>query len=109
MTNEVRKLLKRARARVARGWCKGESRKRIRGRVHHCAFGAIFYDSPKSPNYKACHIAREHMAVGVGIAPNELGAWNDDPKRTKRQVLAAFDKAIASVSAAASPAAQEGR
>lgn len=35
------------------------------------------------------------MLVSILIGSDQVAVWNDDPKRTKKQVLALLDKAIA--------------
>ena len=47
------------------------------------------------PDRKAFHAAKEALTDAVGVPSEELVDWNNAPERTKEEVLAAFDRAIA--------------
>ena len=80
-------ILKRAIARIRRGWCKGATIKHIRGKWHYCSIGAITVDTPWMEYTKAKEILQDI------IGPGQVSNWNDHHKTTKRKVLAAFEKA----------------
>ena len=95
----IRQALKKARTRVRRGWAHGAGARARNGRVvpldKHaacvCALGAIWLADWW--NYSACKTALERcLPAGVSIVD-----FNDAPRRTKRQVIDLFDRAIASV------------
>ena len=97
--------LRLARERIADGWCRGRARKIIRGKPHYCIFGAIARDYGFYRRFDIYYVITDTIqrrlcdAIGLKCAPGNdvaaaIAAWNDDPKRTKRQVLAAFDRAI---------------
>jgi hypothetical protein len=81
------------------GWCQKTFRKySTSGESPSCAFcsfGAII-----NVNYGSPGLIDKALAVlskSIDTASGSITIWNDDPKRTKSQVLAVFDKAIASV------------
>jgi hypothetical protein len=78
--------LRRAKALVAEGWVQGDSQKRIDGKMHYCAIGAMRTITHRS--YAMQELFR--MANNIEF----ISVWNDVPGRTKRQVLSAFNKAI---------------
>jgi hypothetical protein len=85
--DETTKLLIAARERIERGWC--QKKMRLGGEV--CMVGAM-------ADARANEEAWRRMARATGIANLAvLADWNDRPERTKEEVLAAFDRAIASV------------
>ena len=75
-------------ARTAKGWPCSETSLRA---VKWCAWGAIFaaYRSPQK-RYDALNRLYLVLGLPLGISVTE---WNDHPKRTKGEVLAAFKKA----------------
>lgn len=96
----VCQLLVRARAKIVKGWCKGEMAYDAKGNVADpesrnackwCAAGAIAaIDSTNVYMYsEAIHEIRKANRIGF------LTEWNDAPGRRKSHVLRAFDKAIA--------------
>jgi hypothetical protein len=80
-------------------WCKNWSARNVKGRpvnidsieaVAFCADGAILY-CYGNDNYN-------EMRIKFKKANNDIGdwgitVWNDYPKRTKEEVIAAFEKA----------------
>lgn len=98
---EIVKVLKRARALLAKrgGWIKGNSFDNEGG---YCATGAIYSAMEPAPT-----LISEKLIIYQELAsqlPDEYSCgtsrcddirrFNDDPKTTKRQVIALFDKAI---------------
>jgi hypothetical protein len=84
-------ILKKARAKVARGWCQG-AMYGDNGAV--CALGAVW--QAEGPDLRD-DLAREAIsAAAQALDPyfTHLADWNDAPHRTKAEVLAAFDLAI---------------
>ena len=63
--------------------------------IGHCAVGAIFnaFNALNLPTVDPLLEARKrfNQITGTGIATS---VWNDQPTRTKEEVLAAFDKSI---------------
>jgi hypothetical protein len=92
-------VLKRAKSLLQKvGWCKGQSVKRNRDNkpVAYCASGAINHavGYSSNPHFYSEAIYRLNAIIGGGLVSG-ITLWNDDPKRKKKEVLAAFDKAIA--------------
>lgn len=94
-------ILKGARALIEKGWCQGRyatdtngapASERSDNAVCFCISGALF-------RLGAGAGAPASYAVRAAIDYAYLVAWNDKRGRTKEQVLAAFDKAIAAESA----------
>jgi hypothetical protein len=78
--------LQKARALVARGWTQGKFRERRSGRTCYCPLGAIL------------RAGLPTSVFDMGPVPHEnIVAWNDDPSRTKAEVLAMFDNSIAAL------------
>ncbi len=106
-------ILEKARELMRRGWCKYASARTRDGletypsdqhAVSFCASGACervvsdqHYSStktfPASVDYNAAM-----MFLCGALRTNSIPEWNDDPDRTKAQVLVAFDRAIADLS-----------
>ena len=95
----VREQLIAARAKVDAGWTQGVFARdangsdlliaqNFEGAVCFCASGALKAIGADTfgPAYKALSAAVGHYFISN---------WNDEPKRTKEEVLAGFDKAIA--------------
>lgn len=95
-------VLRKARARIERGWCR-ESFARDKGNRtiapwraearRFCARGAMMVNgwSDDSVDRKTEGFLAEATGAGSRLG---IECWNDDPKRTKAQVLRAFDRAI---------------
>lgn len=83
----VRQVLVAARAAIVKhGWHREVPIHTTKAR---CSWLAI---SDAAVTFQLALRAAKRLEKAMGI--EEIVAWNDDPKRTKRQVLAAFDKAI---------------
>jgi hypothetical protein len=98
-TNPIVLELQTARGRIERGWCQ-RSIQTLRGEV--CLLGALGYTESGGCRMTpaALAVARQicpvhHEMVGPGM----LSLWNDRLSRTKEQVLAVLDGAIAAESA----------
>lgn len=104
----TRRVLQSARARIIRGWTQGafaRNREGIRqqatepGGVCWCAVGAIEAST-------SCEILRESAVEALSRVVRSVGEgcrgrvymWNDSPRRSRHQVIAAFDRAIARLS-----------
>lgn len=78
----------------ARGWCQGDGKVfdplRRYGFCVGSSLGPVTFDNPEMT--KVCDMFK--IANGISLLSG-LGDWNDAPERTKEEVLAAFDKAIA--------------
>lgn len=82
---------------IRKGWTKGAQARDRDGSnvdpksscaVKWCAIGAI------SAVYQSKHKWADALTrLGVAIDTVNIAVWNDDPKRTKSEVLAAFRKA----------------
>lgn len=82
------------------GWVQGSFGNRG---THHCIMGALFeasgmYQSSRTPRPAADAVKLLGNVIGLtgqsatGLA-RQIEAWNDDPARTKRHVLAIMKKA----------------
>jgi hypothetical protein len=89
--DEVTKLLIEARERVAQGWC--QKRFRSKGRV--CALGALGVNGQSSIT-----VLQRRAMVRLRLTNNlhtAIGQWNDLEGQSQENVLAAFDRAIATI------------
>jgi hypothetical protein len=96
----AREALIRARAKVESGWSQGAYARNSAGHivsadhpfaVAFCPAGAIIAETPFDVDtWRAAHAAFRR-ALGI----TSLFEWNDAPSRTRADVLAAFDRAIA--------------
>ena len=91
VAHPVRDLLVAARAKVSDGWCqrgfqKGDS---------YCALGAMY---AVSHDMVVLNKAVYALARALGFSdPNGVVRWNDAPGRTKAEIVAGFDRAIAAL------------
>lgn len=95
----TKQILKKARALIKKhGWVQEEYGN---GSDGFCAAGAIMaaIDSPHGFSTAATEEAYFVLEKAIGRPAKGCGllVWNDRVRRTKEQVLAAFDKAIASL------------
>ena len=98
-------VLMEGRAKVMKGWCQGSSAQNDANEAlqvyspaatQWCIVGAVNSSSPD--NMGTWLLALEVLRSVNHIDPiRGIVHWNDDPKTTKRDVLDAFDKAIASM------------
>ena len=93
-------VLRQAREMVERGWLQGGGVSfSVSGAPHFCAGVAIHYANLGGVHWRNVHVTSSEplmvfaQVIG-GSTPQDIYAWNDDPARTKDQVLAAFDVAI---------------
>ncbi len=87
--SETVRVLRAARERIERGWCQGTG---LDERGNVCALAALggqFRDGQTMFADRAMRLLRD--AIGGRCVPE----WNDAPGRTKSDVLAAYDRAIA--------------
>jgi hypothetical protein len=89
--------LKAGRDRIEQGWSQSAAFRSSDGAVTYipdeavawCAYGAICIGHVGTPHNLAHRTLVNVIGEGGG-----LSIWNDDPSRTKEDVLAAYDKAI---------------
>ncbi len=93
------KLLTEARGLIENnGWCQGAL---WNNSGEYCIYGALFHVHCGSPHGNVTSIlaeARTSLCLASKAqpaTPSGLVKWNNTPGRTKEEVLAAFDKAIA--------------
>lgn len=97
-------VLERARAIIAAGWAKGGSAESgvatYRENDHaHCAMNALCIAESETPYFSQDY---ERAAGLLGFSYwGAVWNWNDAPSRTKAEVLARFDAAIAKLGGAA--------
>jgi hypothetical protein len=93
---QVRNVLKRALAKIEKGWTKGtyQASRKVDGKTiqTYCAVGAI---QASTKNYDLMSEAEE--LVGSVIHKDVIG-FNDAPTTRKRDVVSAFKQAIKKVS-----------
>lgn len=98
--SEVAEVLRAARALIDTPdkWCQGQFHKD----GAYCASGAIGVAAGVDIEVGCwfCHPAWQALADTVNAAQSGgIGSWNDRPERTHADVLAAFDRAIATAEA----------
>jgi len=90
-------ILQRARKRISKGWCKGHYALTSEGvyvqsdskrATRWCLIGATHTEDMQKTVY-------DLLLKSAHVEPGLLTRWNDAPRRTKKQVLAVIDKAIA--------------
>lgn len=102
----VADILERAKGYVERGWCQGSSATNEQGEVVNpfhpsaccwCAQGAVnaaaFEFRLESWFESAVTSLRKELRI-LGVENPSIPRWNDDPFRTKQEVLDLFDRAI---------------
>ena len=84
--------LKRARALIARknGWIQNDYSKKVGRTQAYCALGAL----GKVASGTVYLDARSFLS-GSLLSSSAIATWNDTPGRTQKQVIRAFDRAIA--------------
>ena len=102
---DPRELLKRARALVEGGWCQGRAFQHsvATGKMQYCMVGALSEAAGRNNFHSELELyiadsgfvatAFRRLTIAVGYA--SIPGWNDQPERTRGEVLAAFDRAIA--------------
>ncbi|HEX7355286.1 MAG TPA: hypothetical protein VF288_10690 [Mycobacteriales bacterium] len=103
----VRDTLVAARALVERGWCRGYAAVTAEGvdcdprdprAVRWTAIGALPV-ADRSPDRSEWMECVTFLRRGARLSPTaDFGAWNNDPRTTRPDVLAAFDGAIKAAS-----------
>lgn len=103
MYGPIERTLIHARWYVDYGWCQTFFRRRMSSEhlgQEHCLTGAVgtaVFNNDPWRNYKACN-ELYHKTLSFledGFLNREVREWNDDPSRTKQDVLQALDEAIA--------------
>ena len=82
---------------VTRGWIQGT----VRDVNGFCLLGAVALTA--RPDGSECmmtqatgvNLALGYLAEEIGGEPNDITSWNDDPDRTKDEVIAKLEAAIA--------------
>jgi hypothetical protein len=87
-------LIKAKRILIERGWCQGAYWK---GKHEaFCCLGAIANSSRDKLTSEDCmNYCDACDRLKTSIKCDDIPAWNDSPERTKTEILAAFDRAIA--------------
>lgn len=106
MTDELR-VLQRARKLLESGWCQDMCAQDMQGReVYYdkesaklfCTLGAVYRAaSDLHAQGAAEQLAFKRLTHVLDLPPRDfdsLGQWNDDPHRTRDDVLALFDLAM---------------
>jgi hypothetical protein len=105
----VQVLMRAKKLLVTKGWTKGTFARDKYHKQHldwyspkaacFCAGGALNRASGEDNHYADNYLERIIEQTGFVKSSwnydSVIAVWNDDPKRTKKQVLTAFDKAIA--------------
>ncbi len=85
-------VLKEARTLISKGWTRGH----YAHKNSYCMVGAVMHVcAGRDERQLACRASKEAL---MGCLPKgylDLVMFNDTPDRTKEEVLAVFDKAIA--------------
>lgn len=107
--NETIEILKKARELIRAGWAQETFSLHKQDGICYCALGAI---GPAAGGYPGdgvfvsdgpAYPAVVVLATALGPSVNPLTSvtvWNDDPKRTQEDVIALYDRAIASLEVA---------
>lgn len=102
--DETLELLKRARERVAAGWCQGPA---CTPDGRFCAWGALIYDPIDSRRHEDEAIAALFRALPFwyrftfgNIKRASVISYNEDGGRRQHQIVALYDRAIARRAAA---------
>jgi hypothetical protein len=116
--SDIALVLKHAYGVIEEGWCQNRRRTELpTGEVLHCTIGALFQAAAfvtgvtqeslfgdRSSSTPAAHLYRDaYHAVLQQVRRHRWGSlshWNDDPSRTKEEVLATFADAISVVQSA---------
>lgn len=97
---KIADILRAGKANIeSKGWCQGDERALADGHPHGCCVATSVTDVTGINNHTTYNAGMDAMMLfkrANGINPDLcIGTWNDAPERTKEEVLAAFDKAIA--------------
>lgn len=94
--NAVADKLREARALIGCGWTRKEYRRNVAGRQCYCMYGAL--QQAINGDAEDCSVspvfALASKTLMRAIAPRTIISFNDYAAKNKREVLAAFDKAI---------------
>ena len=74
---------------IKQGWCQNDYHKVIDGKYYYCSHRAIF--KAYGPNESKIYLALCKFREVIGHY--DISDWNDDPARTHKQVIEAFEKA----------------
>lgn len=85
----VLELLTVARLQIEIAWCQGQYERFEGGVRHFCLLGALMPATTPGVLYYGA----TDVLVDV-LGQRKLSAWNDDPCRTKEDVLKLYDRAI---------------
>lgn len=103
--NEVVSMLRQARSFIERGWTQRYYAVDEHGEkawacgsdaARWCIRGAVIASAAEREDFTIRHKVYSYLVQGSGNEHEDsITSWNDDPNRTKEEVLAAFDRAIA--------------
>ncbi len=108
----LEKIMRLAKKLVKKGWVKGNFEEEVDGKPCYCADGALGLAEARVDenvdNYDgtgatpSTHDFFRQAGMSPAARKNFCGSvfnWNDHPKRTQAQVVAAFDRAIVKAAA----------
>ena len=99
-------VLKRARELVANGWTRKTIARDANGRfvtvlsreaTSFCVVGGLMRAQSEMGGFITRNLRRV-LEIAADIEYRDIADWNDEPGRTKEEVLAVYDKAIESLS-----------
>jgi hypothetical protein len=99
LTKREKQTLRRAKALIKKGWCKGSFARDKNGMgvpfnspqaVKFCMLGAVYRAAGSSSN----NLATDLYHILCKVMPNTVSYFNDKFGRKKSQILAKFDQAI---------------
>ena len=99
------RILRQARSLIEHGWCQDNAATTRSGvgvhyndatATHFCAYGAVLRTAPH-PHVvtQAARLLGHALGGHGGSVIDRVQTWNDAPERTRGEVLAVFDQAIA--------------
>lgn len=92
MSNLLEVLRKAREVLVTDGWCQNEL---ISSAGAHCAIGALHQAVEYKATVVPCILALRNVMSDPEKYHNGLTKYNDTPGRTKEEILALYDRAIA--------------
>jgi hypothetical protein len=103
----AREVLMDARGRIQQGWCQGADARDADGRRvapwspdarSWSVLGALVAsegDLDVRAHATGAELGRAVSVLAEAVGSSSLQAWNDEPERTRDEVVAAFDRALA--------------
>jgi hypothetical protein len=93
-SSTVKGILRGALAKIKKGWTQGQFSKRTGKGRSYCAVGAMRSCSSNSIKGVDAVIQAKRLLVKANGIRWGIVDWNDQPRRTQADVIAAFKKAI---------------